>query len=686
MAHDTPSQLVLGPLVASLVSLAAGATLATDACAGFAYDPARSTTTITYTAAGAPASATFAAAAGLAWHAPNFAFLDAVWEPTLGTHPKPALTPNWSAYGTAVTHRFLAHLAPNGVVNAIPVVNIPQTSHNLSLDPGDQIGPGTLRIDFGFEAAATPGGFNVGQLPGSYVLTYNVPAGAFGDFHAEINYDVITLAGAVVPLGSQVFDATPGAAMLAGAGAVQMVAPGAGLNYGTVAFNPNALLNGRLRVSGYVEWVGDTGAQELQLEIDGGGIDPGAMINDDLEDAILLPFDEELGFDTSHATTDGPDSDMPECAPGKDLWYLVHAPARGRIDVDMCADESFDGLMSFYHLGNGENPPELDAAMVEWIEPFHCSSDCSNAIYGVSEDDWLLVRVGGVTDGAGNAESGSGAIVATFRNEAFSTGLHSPVYWESVASGPCDTLIHLGWSSGALSFSQPQRWTAQAFSIPEGPLSGGYAIEEIEVAGFTPANVLNETLNYVLWHRTGLDAPTEADELASGAVPFPMPSGNQHLIDLSRDPLELAPGDYWLAVYADNSTDLAIQSSFAWLTNAPNGINVLDGGGNPFMWRSTAYPAPGMQPYVVSTSACFEQDAGLDPLDLYNAEFHLWGTPIEGAPSCPADLNGDGSVNGGDLASVLGSWGSAGASDLNGDGTTNGADLAVILAAWGGCG
>ncbi len=45
------------------------------------------------------------------------------------------------------------------------------------------------------------------------------------------------------------------------------------------------------------------------------------------------------------------------------------------------------------------------------------------------------------------------------------------------------------------------------------------------------------------------------------------------------------------------------------------------------------------------------------------------------------DLNGDGRVDGADLAILLGAWGTAGA-DLTGDGTTSGADLAILLGAW----
>ena len=48
------------------------------------------------------------------------------------------------------------------------------------------------------------------------------------------------------------------------------------------------------------------------------------------------------------------------------------------------------------------------------------------------------------------------------------------------------------------------------------------------------------------------------------------------------------------------------------------------------------------------------------------------------------DINGDGVVNGLDLAAVLGAWGSAQAgADINGDGVVNGVDLTILLANWG---
>ncbi|MBX3355427.1 MAG: S8 family serine peptidase [Phycisphaeraceae bacterium] len=52
-----------------------------------------------------------------------------------------------------------------------------------------------------------------------------------------------------------------------------------------------------------------------------------------------------------------------------------------------------------------------------------------------------------------------------------------------------------------------------------------------------------------------------------------------------------------------------------------------------------------------------------------------------GSPPIPGDLNGDGVVNGADLAILLGAWGTS-LGDLNGDGTTNGADIAILLGNW----
>ena len=53
---------------------------------------------------------------------------------------------------------------------------------------------------------------------------------------------------------------------------------------------------------------------------------------------------------------------------------------------------------------------------------------------------------------------------------------------------------------------------------------------------------------------------------------------------------------------------------------------------------------------------------------------------------CPGDFDGNGIVDGADLATLLGQWGEAGSADLNEDGLVDGADLAQLLGDWGDCG
>lgn len=54
------------------------------------------------------------------------------------------------------------------------------------------------------------------------------------------------------------------------------------------------------------------------------------------------------------------------------------------------------------------------------------------------------------------------------------------------------------------------------------------------------------------------------------------------------------------------------------------------------------------------------------------------------APPCIGDFDGNGLVDGSDLGTLLGDWGTA-LADLDGDGTTNGADLGALLGHWGPC-
>ncbi len=56
-----------------------------------------------------------------------------------------------------------------------------------------------------------------------------------------------------------------------------------------------------------------------------------------------------------------------------------------------------------------------------------------------------------------------------------------------------------------------------------------------------------------------------------------------------------------------------------------------------------------------------------------------------GEAPCVGDLNGDGVIDGADLATLLSQFGDTGSADLDGSGVVDGADLAQLLAAWGNC-
>jgi len=66
-------------------------------------------------------------------------------------------------------------------------------------------------------------------------------------------------------------------------------------------------------------------------------------------------------------------------------------------------------------------------------------------------------------------------------------------------------------------------------------------------------------------------------------------------------------------------------------------------------------------------------EAGVDDLRVYEL---ICSSPV------PGDANGDGLVNGADIAIVLGNWGTTGPGDLNDDGVVDGGDLAIVLGNW----
>jgi hypothetical protein len=92
-----------------------------------------------------------------------------------------------------------------------------------------------------------------------------------------------------------------------------------------------------------------------------------------------------------------------------------------------------------------------------------------------------------------------------------------------------------------------------------------------------------------------------------------------------------------------------------------------------------------------ATAYTFWFDSARPPADV-TATLGLFRTGTPGSvtftvrgpsvPSNPADINGDGSVDGQDLATLLSNWGNPGSGDIDSNGSVDGADLSALLSAW----
>ena len=423
----------------------------------------------------------------------------------------------------------------------------------------------------------------------------------------------------------------------------------------------------------------------------------GAPDNDCATNATMAAVGDTFTFSNVDASTDGPNGDSSVCGAdiGNDLWWICESPGTGYLTATLCDGTDFDTVIDVFFLGNS---PDFDPAQLPDYQ-IGCADDTCGIVGGpsivsivdASAGEYFLFRVGGWVDPAtATAATGNGTLTFSFTSVIYNTGGTRPISNNGTAT-------NLGLSSGCLSAASfPQRWIAAPFTVPAptAPDTDSWLVQTIAANGFTPGGAVNETLNWIIWSRDASTnaAPVDGQQLFTGSVAFPVPiddpTGNpaneQH--DIVTD-FVITPGNYYLTVFAGNSTNCATASNFAWFCNAPDGIDLVDAQG-PFCWRSAFQPSPGFQRYTLP--AQFQQQDGLDPNELYNVGFKLLGVAYSGGPPpIPGDLNGDGLVNGADLAILLGCWGAVTdpactPSDLNADGQVNGADLSIQLGNWTG--
>ncbi|MBL9120446.1 MAG: hypothetical protein JNL80_11095 [Phycisphaerae bacterium] len=160
---------------------------------------------------------------------------------------------------------------------------------------------------------------------------------------------------------------------------------------------------------------------------------------------------------------------------------------------------------------------------------------------------------------------------------------------------------------------------------------------------------------------TNATTVSETDEVGVSSVPLSVPVHNFGY-DLSQALLDI---------------DLigGLGDGFSLVSGLTSGI-----GGRPatlqFTFNATGKPA-GTYSKVVAISVSDEDIPGSGSAQISVT----LSVTLESALN-PADLDGNGSVNGADLAILLGQWGSNGTADLDGSGNVDGADLAILLGAW----
>ena len=124
----------------------------------------------------------------------------------------------------------------------------------------------------------------------------------------------------------------------------------------------------------------------------------------------------------------------------------------------------------------------------------------------------------------------------------------------------------------------------------------------------------------------------------------------------------------------------AISNYYSSNTNLPLQVVGCTFENNSATFGGAIWAQPSIRVYVYDSVGC-----GNLPTDFYGPVTDAGGNDFA-ETCCPADLNGDGNVDGGDLATVLANWGGDFIpADLDHDGQIGGSDLTIVLGLWGSC-
>jgi hypothetical protein len=204
------------------------------------------------------------------------------------------------------------------------------------------------------------------------------------------------------------------------------------------------------------------------------------------------------------------------------------------------------------------------------------------------------------------------------------------IIWDTGAANllpgatPNDVTL-LNWASGNFSDQRPEARVVVPFRV-----SANTVIRQVN-ADWVNFGQAGKTVNYTIWQRTGLDAPTTI--LQSGVlgryeagVNDPRNSGLDgfSILHQYRTNIPIAKGDYYFSIYADGIGP-GNTTGHAYLGWSTGGILQDPSLLQDFIWRSSTFP-PGFEMYRLGPNYQPGPDM-TDPRDLYVPSFTLQDKP-----------------------------------------------------------
>ncbi len=396
----------------------------------------------------------------------------------------------------------------------------------------------------------------------------------------------------------------------------------------------------------------------------------GGPVNNCPTSPIVVASGDVVAFDTTLADTVGPEENCGSSGNDlqihSDLWYRFSAKTAGTLVASTCSTADFDTKIALYDIGDGIfDPNELPELFVACNEDGPCKFFTSLLTVALDAGTTYLVRLGGF-----GFETGSGTISFEFVPDAASCGEPDAGTCCEAQAGP---FCAEGDCCEAVCAIDPaccdELWDASCADL-----------------AFTACTPLCGT-------------PPANDE-CEGAIPLVLGANFVENVNASTGPIQ--PPAEQCTFFGSSTINNDVWFTYTSACDGPVILSFCPGNGGSATFDTKLAVWSGPDCDNLSIVGCNDDTCGTRSEVLFDAvcgevyliQFGAWASQGQGTgelvlscagDSCdnPADINGDGVVDGADLTILLAAWGTDNAlSDLNGDGIVDGADLTILLAAW----